>query len=174
MATKKVTQAEAEAMTPRQIAAMLKQKFVQAATEVANDAHAESVTASIISDLNAQKRVVTLKLLGLDDKWGDWEVDHCNGRNSPVTEYLAQGAKEEIKKWVNDAVKEVLTTELKSKVMLDAKKAIKKEVDGIIASNLNGYNLREYAKPVIDSWLEQAANEVRKELGIRPSTGEDE
>ena len=42
-------------MTPAEMAAVLKAKFVQAATEVANDAHAESVTEQIINDLKKCK-----------------------------------------------------------------------------------------------------------------------
>lgn len=172
--TPKVAQAEAEVMTARQMAAMLKTKFVQAVSDVANDAHAESVTEQIINDLNAQKRQVTLKLLGMDDRWGRWEVDHCNGRNSPITEYLTESAEGTIRQWINDAVKEVLTTELKSKVMADAKKAIHKELQDMVRNEMNPYSLRKKAAPVIDDWLQQAANEVREELGIPAKLGVEE
>lgn len=177
MATRKKATPKVKApvapMTPAEMAAVLKAKFVQAVSEVANDAHAESVTEQIINDLNAQKRQVTLRLLGLDDRWGRWEVDHCNGRNSLITQYLADGAEKAIQQWVNDAVKEVLTTELKSKVMEDAKKAIHKEVQDMVRNGLTGYRLQEKAKPVIDAWLQQAANEVREELGISPKSVEE-
>jgi hypothetical protein len=170
MATRKKATPEAKApiapMTPAEMAAVLKAKFVQAVTEVANDAHAESVTEQIINDLNVQKRQVTLRLLGLEDKWGKWEVDHCNGRESPITKYLADGAEKTIKQWVNDAIKEVLTTELKDKVMQDAKKAIHKEVQELVRRELNGYELNRKAAPIIDAWLNQAADEVRRELGV--------
>lgn len=165
----KVQPAPVSPMTAQEMAALLKAKFVQAVSEVANDAHAESVTEQIISDLNTQKRQVTLKLLGLDDRWGRWEVDHCNGRNSTITEYISETAEKEIVKWVNDAVSEVLTTELKSKVMLDAKKAIHKEVQDMVRNQLNGYRLQKHAQPIIDQWLHEAANEVRVELGIKPT-----
>jgi hypothetical protein len=180
MATRKKTTPEVEvkepilAMTPAEMAAVLKGKFVQAATEVANDAHAESVVEQIIEDLNKQKRLVTLKLLGLEDKWGKWDVDHCNGRESPITNYLAQGAKQTIKQWVNEAVAEVLTTELKTKIMNDAKKAIHKEVQSLVHNGTNEYNLRKLAEPVIEGWLQQAADEVRHELGVEQRYVNDE
>lgn len=157
-------------MTPAEIAAVLKAKFVQAVSDVANDAHAESVTEQIIHDLNAQKRQVTLKLLGLEDKWGKWEVDHCNGRESPITQYLADGAKETIKAWVNEAVAEVLTTELKSKIMNDAKKAIHREVQDLVRNASSRYSLNHMADPIVQELFTQAADEVRVELGIK--TGE--
>lgn len=173
MATRKKTTPGAEApaspvapMTPAEMAAVLKAKFVQAVSEVANDAHAEAITEQIVNDLNKQKRQVTLRLLGLEDRWGKWEVDHCNGRESPITKYLAEGARQTIQQWINEAVAEVLTTELKTKVMQDAKKAIHAEVKDIVHNKTNTYNLRELATPVIDEWFTLAANEVREELGI--------
>lgn len=161
-------------MTAAEMAAVLKGKFVQAVTEVANDAHAESVTEQIIIDLNKQKRAVTLKLLGLEDRWGKWEVDHCNGRESPITNYLAQGAKETIKQWVNEAVAEVLTTELKTKIMNDAKKAIHKEVQSLVYNATGNYNMHKMAEPVIKAWFEKAADEVRRELGVEQRYVKDE
>lgn len=162
-------------MTPAEMAAVLKAKFVQAVTEVANDAHAESVTEQIINDLNAQKRQVTLKLLGLEDRWGGkWEVDHCNNRESPITKYLAESAKETIKQWINEAVAEVLTTELKSKIMQDAKKALHKEIQDIVRNKTNEYNLRHMADPIIEGWFNKVADEVRRELGVNERFVEEE
>ena len=154
-------------MTPKEIAEVIKAKFVTAATEVANDAHGESVAKEIVSDLNKQKRDVTLRLLGLDSRWGKaWEVDHCNGRESPITKYLAEESQETIRAWVNEAVTEVLTTEMKSKIMKDAKSALKKEVERQIRDNLGSYRLGEQAKPIINQLFQQAADEVREELGL--------
>lgn len=166
MATKKQVEKQVEPMTPQEIAALIKEKFVTAATEVANDVHGESVAKEIVSDLNAQKRAVTLRLLGLEDRWGKWEVDHCNGRESPITQYLASESKETIKAWVNEAVQEVLTTQLKSKIMKDAKAAIKKEVEKQVRENTGAYRLGQQADPIINALFQAAANEVREELGL--------
>ena len=153
-------------MTPKEIAEAIKAKFVTAATEVANDAHGESVAKEIVNDLNKQKRDVTLRLLGLENCWGGWEVDHCNGRESPITQYLAEQSKETIRAWVNEAVQEVLTTELKSKIMTAAKGALKKEIERQVRDNTGSYRLGEQAKPLINALFQQAADEVREELGL--------
>jgi hypothetical protein len=167
MATKKKVEAvEVTPMTPQEIAEVIKAKFVTAASEVANDAHGESVAKEIVNDLNAQKRDVTLRLLGLDNRWGKWEVDHCNGRESPITKYLAAEAKETIRGWVNEAVQEVLTTELKSKVMKDAKSALRKGIEEHVRDNTGSYRLGEQTKPIIDALFQRAADEVREELGL--------
>ena len=154
------------AMTPKEIAEVIKAKFVAAATEVANDAHGESVANEIVKDLNAQKRDVTLRLLGIDNRWGKWEVDHCNGRESPITKLLAEQSKDVIRGWVNEAVQEVLTTELKSKVMKDAKAAVKREIEQHVRDNTGAYRLNQQVEPIIDALFQQAADEVREELGL--------
>jgi hypothetical protein len=167
MATKKTVEAvEVKPMTPQEIAEVIKAKFVTAATEVANDAHGESVAQEIVKDLNAQKRDVTLRLLGIDNRWGKWEVDHCNGRESPITKLLAEQSQDVIRGWVNEAVQEVLTTELKSKAMNDAKKALKKEIEQQVRDNTGAYRLGQRAEPIIEALFQRAADEVREELGL--------
>jgi hypothetical protein len=183
MATRKKAVVEVEVikaptvpLTPKEIATKMREKFIVAATEVANDAVAGQVAESIIADLNAQKREVTLKLLGLDDRWGKWDVDHCNGRNSPITQYLAAGAEKAIKEWVNEAVVEVLTEERKRDIKSTAKAALKREIDTIVEQQTKGYCMKERAETIINALLERAANEVRDELGLnlKAGVGEDD
>lgn len=173
MATRKKVEAVAEVvkeptvpLTPREIADKMRAKFIVAATDVANDMVADQIAESIISDLNAQKREVTLKLLGLDNRWGKWDVDHCNGRNSPITQYLADAANEQIKAWVNEAVAEVLTEERKKKIQNTAKRAMQVQVEVMIETHTKGYPLRERAEHVVKALMDKAANEVRVELGL--------
>jgi len=181
MATRKKAVAVAEVakeptvpLTPKEIATKMREKFIVAATEVANDAVADQVAEKIIADLNVQKREVTLKLLGLDDRWGKWDVDHCNGRSSPITQYLAAGAEKAIKEWVNEAVAEVLTEERRLKIKNTAKAALKREVDTIVERQTNSYYLKERAEPIINALLERAAYEVRVELGLIQGAGKDD
>ena len=167
MTKKKVEAVEVAPMTPQEIAAVIKSKFVTAATEVANDAHGESVAKEIVKDLNAQKRAVTLRLLGLDSRYGrEWEVDHCNGRESEITRHLETESRETIRAWVNEAVQEVLTTELKSKIMKDAKAGLKKEIERQVRDNTGAYRLGQQAEPIIKDLFQVAADEVREELGL--------
>jgi len=178
MATRKkaveVIKAPIVPLTPKEIATKMREKFIVAATEVANDAVADQMAERIIADLNVQKREVTLKLLGLDDRWGKWDVDHCNGRNSPITQYLAENAEKQIKEWVNEAVAEVLTAERKLKIKNAAKAAIQREIDTIVEQQTKGYYLRERAEGIINALLERAAHEVRVELGLTQGVGKDD
>ena len=180
MATRKkveavaVPKAPVVLLTPKEIAEKMRVKFIEAASATANDAVADQVVESIVADLNKQKRDVTLRLLGLENKWGDkWEVDHCNGRESQITKYLTAGATGVIKAWVNDAVKEVLTTELQTKVMRDAKSAIKKELDDLVRNTTSGYYFKQRAEPMFNDLMQKAADEVREELGLPKHTGDE-
>jgi UDP-N-acetyl-D-mannosaminuronate dehydrogenase len=158
--------ADAKPMNIPQIAQVLREKFVAVASEVANAAHPELVVQEVIKDLNEQKREVTLRLLGLDARYGKWEVDHCNGRTSPITQYLEESTKELIKQWVNEAVTSVLTEDFKHKTMTAARTALKKEIADIVRYDTTGTGLRERAHGVVDELMRRVADEVRKELSL--------
>ena len=152
--------------TVQEIAAKFKDMFVEVSTKRADRADAEEVVGEIIRDLEAQKREVTMKLLGLDNRWGKWEVDHCNGRPSPITDYLATEGKDLVRSWVNEAVKEVLTADAKDKFMKQCKAALIKDLKDITSS----YQVREYADSVVKDLrmklMKEAAADLRKELGL--------
>lgn len=152
--------------TVQEIAAKFKDMFVEVSTERADRADAEEVVGEIIRDLEAQKREVTMKLLGLDNRWGKWEVDRSNGRPSPITDYLAAEGKDLVKSWVNEAVKEVLTADAKDKFMKQCRAALIKDLKDITSS----YQVREYADSVVKDLrmklMKEAAAELRKELGL--------
>jgi len=169
MATKnKTTEVPVTPMTPKEIADKLRSKFIVAATEIANDAVADQVAESIIADLNAQKRAVTLNLLGLSDKWGRWEVE---SRESPITKHLAGVAQAAITQWVNEVVVEVLTEERKMKVKNAARNALKAHVETMIKDTAQDYSLRQKAEAMVEAMMQKAADEVRDELGLDPRVG---
>ena len=171
MATrKKTTEAPAPVtpMTPKEIADKLRSKFIAAATEIANDAVADQVAESIIADLNAQKRAVTLNLLGLSDKWGKWEVEN---RESPITKHLAGVAQAAITQWVNEVVVEVLTEERKMKVKNAARNALKAHIERMLADTTQDYSLRQKAEAMVVAMMQKAADEVRGELDLEFRVG---
>lgn len=157
---------EVRKATVKEIADKLKDAFVEVANERADRTEAAAVLGEVIRDLEAQKRDVTMKLLGLDNRWGKWEVDHCNGRTSPITEYLASEGRDLVKSWVNEAVKEVFTADAKDTFMKNCKKALANDLKDIGGS----YQLREYTASLVSdirkSLMDEAAKELRAELGI--------
>jgi len=62
----------------------------------------ESARRKIEDILDSHTEEAVAKLLGFDNKWGDWEVDHCNGRQgeSAAGDWLRKTAKEEVDKWL--------------------------------------------------------------------------
>ena len=149
------------------IAAMLRNRFVDCAASAANEADVEQVMDVVIKDLNAAKREVTLKMLGLENRWGKWEVDHCNGRNSPISAYLDEECKALVKEWVQSAVKEVLTKELKAKKKKEITDSIKSEL-----ANQASYSTRTMIMHAVENFnkqiLDNVTNELRQELGLKP------
>ena len=170
MATKKKVElgepTELRRATVHEIADKLKDAFVVVATERADRTEAEAVVGEIIRDLDSQKREVTMKLLGLDNRWGKWEVDHCNGRTSPITDFLASEGRDLVKAWVNEAVKEVFTADAKDKFMKECKKAILNDLKNVSVS----YKTREYVESLVSdirtALVNEAAKELRAELGL--------
>lgn len=168
MATKEEP-TELRKATVKEIADKLKDAFAAVATERADRTDASAVVGEIIQDLEAQKREVTMKLLGLNNQWGKWEVDHCNGRKSHITGYIASEGRELVKAWVNEAVKEVFTADAKDKFMKSCKAAITRELKDIDGN----YQMRQYTQSVVSdirmALMKEAAKELRAELGLLES-----
>lgn len=162
---------EITATTVQEVAEKLKTAFLEVSSERANRRDATEVVSELIRDLEAQKAEITMKLLGMDNKWGRWEVDHCNGRHSPITQEIDAQAKSTVRDWVNAAIKEVLTDEARSAFLKKCKAEIIKDVTNITES----YETQQYAKQKIDtirkSLIDLAAAELKSELNlIKPAT----
>jgi|WetSurSiteA1Bulk_404760.scaffolds.fasta_scaffold11078_8 hypothetical protein len=73
--------------------------------------------------LDAQLQTIILKVLGLNDHWGKWEVDHCNGRsgNSTIGDYIKETAKDHVASWVKKAIGKLPS------IPTDAVKSIRKD-----------------------------------------------
>lgn len=167
MATKKKTEpTELRRATTQEIADKLKDAFAAVATERADRTEAEAVMSEVIQDLEAQKREITMKLLGLDNRWNKWEVDHCNGRQSPISEYINKEGKDLVRDWINQAVKEVFTADVKDKFMKQCKTAITKELSDITGSYEMRQELNQLVTGVRMQLLRDAAKELRAELGL--------
>lgn len=72
----------------------------------------EQIRQDVFAHLNAQKRQITLALLGLTDKWGALEIGH--GDNNPIKKFII----EESQKAVIEFVKTLPVLELTPKEKL--------------------------------------------------------
>lgn len=77
----------------------------------------ESLTKEIIAQLNKERREIVVKLLGFSDRWGNLEVDHCNGRDreSIVGKYLREQAQVAVQTWMDEHLLVALEKHIKGK-----------------------------------------------------------
>ncbi len=105
-----------------------------------------------------------LKIVGFDNRWhNNWEVDHCNGRNSLLTEFMSEKVKamfhEEFNKMTEDDVQKSLepikktfiaefTKVFEHEVRSQAREAAYKEVQAFV-KQLATQQVQKYQKDLI-------------------------
>lgn len=64
---------------------------------------AKQITQEVHNKLNKNKEEILLKLMGFENRWGKWEIDHCNGRNgnSPIGDRLNSIHSQALENWLN-------------------------------------------------------------------------
>lgn len=150
--------------TMEDIATKLREKFIEAAMTQANAADPEQLVNEVVKDLNAAKNEVTLKLLGLTNSWGRWEVSGSQ-KDNLIDKMIDADGRELVRNWVQEAIKEVFTEEAKSAYM----KRVKGEIKKYLKENLlNNYNLRDASRKLCDEMTMNAVNELRAELSLSP------
>lgn len=84
-------------------------------------------TATVVKDkitrlLDANSKEITMKLLGFDQHWNEWELDHCNGRsgNSAAGDFIRSTQAEAIKEWLAQVSMPSLDTKTKNKLIKQA------------------------------------------------------
>lgn len=70
----------------------------------------EHVKQSVTDMLDRERKQIVLKLLGFNESWGKWELDHCNGRagNSAAGDFLHTVQKEAIQAWMAGNIMPIL------------------------------------------------------------------
>ncbi len=71
----------------------------------------EAIEMRITQLLDDKRDDILLKILGFDNHWGRWEVDHCNGRdgNSFIGSSIKEMCQKAADKWVEDNFKTLPT-----------------------------------------------------------------
>lgn len=62
----------------------------------------EVIKQRVFDRLDGMQEEIAMKLLGFNQSWGKWEVDHCNGRsgNSAAGDYLRNVQREAVQEWL--------------------------------------------------------------------------
>ena len=91
---------------------------------------AEGIQREIIAELTKERRILALKMLGFDDRWGKLEVDHSNGRKSVASDFIDQNVGPAVQKWVDECLRPAIEARSRDKLNSPAvMKAIMKDFD---------------------------------------------
>ena len=77
----------------------------------------EDLKARVTKRLNANTDEIIFKLLGFNNGWNKWELDHCNGRSgeSAAGDYLRKVQSEAIREWLESVEIPPMPVSLKKK-----------------------------------------------------------
>jgi hypothetical protein len=142
---------------------MFRQRFNEEMAKQVNAYDGSKLAAHIIERLNQDRHKVIWKLLGLDDKWGKLEVDHCNNRQSNLTEMLSDSVREEVTKWLEEVTREVIAAN-REKLKGQFRKAFTEEL-----WRLGEWNATTEARNSAEGILKKIRAETEKEFmeGVR-------
>ena len=103
----------------------------------------EVLTQRVHKLLDDNAETIVLKLLGFDNRWNKWELDHCNGRKgeSAAGDFLRQVQQDAIQDWLKNVNLPKLNKTLSS--------AMKKTLEADYKNYLRQY-LYEYAREETD------------------------
>lgn len=120
----------------------------------------EKIKETVISLLNKESKQLVLKLLGFNESWGKWEVDHCNGRGgqSAAGDYLTKVQQEAIQEWLKGAVMPTLDKATKASMQKSAQQEYT-------------YNLNRLVREYAVSQAELDAKAVIKQLVASDQVG---
>ena len=81
----------------------------------------ETIKKKVIDLLNKNSEEITLKLLGFNNRHGQWALDHCNGRsgNSAAGDYLTTIQQTAIQEWMQTVTMPKLSNAMKDKLSKD-------------------------------------------------------
>lgn len=104
-----------------------------------------------------------LRIVGFDQRWqNEWEIDHCNGRSSVVTEYIASKVKEMFTAEFNSITQEEINQLLKP-----VKKTLLKEIKDCFereAKSKIRENIYQEAQTFVKKTIEQQVQKYQKSL----------
>lgn len=81
----------------------------------------ETIKKKVVDLLNKNSEEITLKLLGFNNRYGKWELDHCNGRSgtSAAGDYLTTMQQTAIQEWLQTVTMPKLSNAMKNRLSKD-------------------------------------------------------
>lgn len=118
--------------------------------------NADKIVREIVADAKRQQEQLVMRVIGLDTRYGgNWEVDHCNGRMSNITEFVNQTC--------GPMLREALAELIKDEVE-DLRKKVRPKLKAAIVTELNNNwnrSIDTAAAEVVKSLAAQCAEEFK-------------
>lgn len=128
--------------------------IAQAVQEWRRDNSATQLKNSVKRLLDDNSKEITLKLLGFNNTWGRWELDHFNGRsgNSAAGDFLRSVQNEAIQEWLST----VCLPKLEVKITQEIKTQAAREYKRLVLQELSS-TLRQQAQMDVKKLLQDLA-----------------
>lgn len=90
----------------------------------------DQLTQRVHHLLDENQKKIILTLLGFENRWGGWEIDHCNGRsgNTPVGEYIKQTHEDAIQEWLLQVKLPAMSATIKKQIAQEMERHYQSEV----------------------------------------------
>ncbi len=90
----------------------------------------EKIKKKVKDLLDSKAEEVTLKLLGFNNSWGKWELDHCNGRSgeSAAGDFIQQVQQTAIKEWLSEVAMPTLDEKMKKSILKGVNAEVKRSI----------------------------------------------
>lgn len=145
-------------MERKDVVAKVREQAEIAMLSELNTLNADDFKLDIIQNIEKTRAQVVWKILGMDNRWGKWEIDHCNGRTSPLSEFLTEQIREPLQEWLAEAAREVFEEE-RATAKMKLKQAVKQE----IKTRLSRANYEEVQR-IVANFVHEIVEEVKLEL----------
>jgi hypothetical protein len=140
--------------------AKLQEGFTKALDEFNPDQALETLTARL-SD--AQQQAVW-NALGLQDRWGRWEVNTVSGKASPIGQWITAEIQDKLRAFMQELVKDEIDnikagmrTKIKTLIIKEIKAQAEWQLEKLVESTVE-----DVAKKLID----EVREEIEQELGL--------
>lgn len=135
-----------------------------------------SIKKKVTDLLNKNSEELTMKLLGFNDRYNKWELDHCNGRsgNSAAGDYLRQVQQAAIQEWMKTAtmpkLSDATVNRLKKEMQSDYEYQLLKSVRDAVSDQATADAKDIVAKLTVSN---QAENYLKVVKLLHPQTNTD-